>query len=293
MRKNADLIRVLSAVWLFTAVFFGLGQRAVFAGDENSSDEIADVEIIQGQEDEPIPEDFSGPERFLTEFEVRNIVSMPEFLPPEELLENADVQYFPHEGFSETFSLTQGYVNEILDSDIIHQYYIRDGKGTDLLMSMFPASRSLRTGNKRLQMTKGWMDEFHVSFDLQLAENLPDGAGGSCWVQYSNVLMKRSGSESGMLLFPGRRAYFFSPSETGNVMVYRPIADLAQLDLSNEIHFDFIRLNGLTYVYADGVFLFGYADGISGKVSFEGGAELFENGNRVRCDFDNFMMRYR
>ncbi len=210
---------------------------------------------------------------------------------PDELLRIADEKIFQRIGFSEKFSRTQGYVNEILDPDVIHQYYVRDGRGTDLLMSMFPAEKTVRTGNKRLNITKGLMDEFHVSYTMQRTENVPSGTGGSCWMRYSNYQHAGSGKESGVILIPGDRAYFFRQSETDPVC--EPIADLSELDPDHETVFDFIRLDGVTYFYADGKYLFSYADGITVQVSFEGGAVLNQGGNRIRCDFDNFTMMYR
>ena len=58
-------------------------------------------------------------------------------------------------------------------------------------------------------------------------------------------------------------------------------------------YINFIRLDGVSYIYANGAFLFRYDDGFVGNMSFEGGAELYPEGNRVHCDFDDFTMRYR
>lgn len=210
---------------------------------------------------------------------------------PDELLRIADEEIFKRIGHSETFWETQGYLNEVLTQDILHQYFVQAGRGSDILMSLFPASERYRSVSHWLDMRKGWMDEFHVKYTLQRTENIPDGAGGHCWLGYSNKLMKQSGFESGVILFPGDRAYHFM-SLAGET-VYEPIGDLSDLDPDNAIIFDFIRLKGVTYFYANGKYLFNYEDGIIEKVSFEAGSEIFKDGYRIRCDFDDFSMRYR
>lgn len=217
----------------------------------------------------------------------------PNVIPePAELLKIADERFFPRVGYDQNFSETQGYVNEVLENDIIHQYYVRSGMGSDMLMSMFPAEHSLRTGNLRLDMKRDLRKDYHASITMLRSEDVPAGSGG-CWLRYTNVKVKGAGSERGLILFPGREAYAITPVGNLKDLDYSYVADLSYLDLRNMIKFDFIRLNGVSYIYANGTFLFSFDDGYDGKMSFEGGAELFEGGNRVRCDFDNFTMRYR
>ena len=210
---------------------------------------------------------------------------------PDELLRIADEEIFQRVGHKETFWETQGYLNEVLPQDILHQYFVQQGRGGDVLMSLFPASERYRSTSHWLDIQKGWEDEFHVTFTLQRSENVPDGAGGRCWLSYSNKLMKQSGFESGVILYPGDRAYYFT-SYAGET-TYEPIGDLSRLNQDDAIVFEFIRLKGVTYFYANGKFLFSYEDGIREKVSFEAGSEIFKDGYRVRCDFDDFSMRYR
>lgn len=214
-----------------------------------------------------------------------------EIIDPQLLLDEVDDKVFLRKGFKQTFSEAQGYVNEILSPNVIHQYYVLQGKGTDILMSMLPAEKTVRADNKRLNITDGWDDEFHISYFMQRTENLPNGRGGGCWIKYSNSVTKASGSESGVILYPGERAYYFTPAD--GVLTYEPIADLYFLNQDEGIKFDVIRLNGISYFYANGNFLFSFEDGITGKVSFDAGTILYANGNRVRCDFDDFIMTYR
>ena len=174
---------------------------------------------------------------------------------------------------------------------MIHQYYVLSGKGTDILTSMLPAAGTVRAANKRLDIADGWDDEFHVSYKMQRTENIPAGRGGGCWIKYSNSVMKAPGSESGVILYPGERAYYFTP--VSGKTEYTPIADLYSLNQDEELRFDFIRLEGVTYFYANDRFLFSYEDGIPGNLSFSAGSILYANGNRVRCDFDDFKMTYR
>ena len=211
---------------------------------------------------------------------------------PDLLLQMADELFFPRLGPDETFWQTQGYLNEVLEGDIIHQYYVRGGIGSEVLMSMLPAEVSARAGNLRPSVTQAWEKDYHVTITVRRAEDIPAGAGG-CWLRYSNVRTKSYGSESGLILFPEREALGFEPAGDHENLIYTPAASLAGLDLDNAIKFDFIRLDGVSYIYANGRFLFSYEDGFDGKMSFEGGAELYAGGNRVRCDFDDFSMRYR
>ena len=209
----------------------------------------------------------------------------------EELLSMADEKIFLRKGYTWNFSESQGYVNEILDSDIIHQYYVYNGKGNDLLMSMFPATEGLRISNKRLNMTKGLEEEIHVTYSMQRTEDLPAGAGGRCWIQFDNYLQKGELSECGIILFPGDKAYEYMTF--AGTRLYQAIADLSALNQDELLKFDFIRMDGVSYFYANGEFLFSYDDDIIGKVSFKGGSELFKGGNRVHCQFDDFAMTYR
>ena len=70
------------------------------------------------------------------------------------------------------------------------------------------------------------------------------------------------------------------------------LKELDNLSPETPIKFDFIRLDGTMYVYADEELLFSYKDDILGDVSIEAGAVLYGSGNRIRCDFDDFSIRY-
>ena len=208
------------------------------------------------------------------------------------LLQVADEMFFTRVGPDETFWQTQGRLNEVLEGDIIHQYYVSGGIGSEVLMSMLPAEVSTRAGKLRPSVTRAWEKDYHVTITVWRAEDIPAGAGG-CWLRYSNVRTKSYGSESGLILFPEREALGFVPAGNNQDLIYTPVASLAGLDLNNAVKFDFIRLDGISYIYANRRYLFSYKDGFNGKMSFEGGVELYEGGNRVRCDFDDFTMRYR
>ena len=56
---------------------------------------------------------------------------------PDLLLQVADELFFQRVGPDETFWQTQGYLNEVLEDDIIYQHFVRDGMGSEILMSMF------------------------------------------------------------------------------------------------------------------------------------------------------------
>lgn len=56
-------------------------------------------------------------------------------------------------------------------------------------------------------------------------------------------------------------------------------------------HLDVIRVDGITFVYINGQFMFQYEDGIRNALSFDAGAEINEGGIYVECNFDNFSMR--
>ena len=211
---------------------------------------------------------------------------------PDLLLSVADELFFRRVGPDETFWQSQGYLNEVLEGDIIYQHFVREGMGSEVLMSMFPAETTVRAGKLRPSMTQAWERDYHVTITVIRTENVPKGAGG-CWLRYSNIRTKGEGGESGLILFPGREALAFEPLGNHQDLVYTPVADLSALNLDSAIKFDFVRLDGVTFIYANGKFLFRFEDGFDGKMSFEGGVEIYEGGNRVRCDFDNFTMRYR
>ncbi len=210
---------------------------------------------------------------------------------PEWLLENVDQEIYDRSAFVQDFSEDQGYVNEFPNDSVIHQYFIYDGVGTDRLFSMLPAKETVRTTNKRLSFAQTRKQEFHITYSLRKSEEIPAGSGGRCWIRFSNVQATGPGEESGIILYPGDEALFFTPADGG--MTYEHAADLSALDPAEAIRFDFIRIGNTTFIYADGNFLFGYTDEIAEGVSFEAGAELFENGNLIRCDFDDFSVRIK
>ncbi|GAP39687.1 hypothetical protein [Flexilinea flocculi] len=210
---------------------------------------------------------------------------------PKNLLNIADREIFIRDAFGQNFSEEQGYVNEMINTDTIHQYYIYDGKGTDVLMSMLPSEISIKTSNKRLTFEQVRKDEFHVTYSVQQKENIPAKTGGKCWIRYSNVVLMGKGRESGVILYPGENAYFFTPVDSE--ITYEKIADLSNLNPEKKNKFDFFRLSGTVYVYGNGEFLFSYEDKIKETVSFESGSELSEGGNRIRCDYDDFTMRIK
>ena len=210
---------------------------------------------------------------------------------PQSLLASADEEIFIRKYYTQDFSENQGYVNEFPNEKTIHQYFIYDGVGTDRLVSLLPAAEDVRTTNKRLSFPQFRLAEFHITYSVRKSTAVPDADAGRCWIRFSNVVIRGEGKESGVILYPGEAAYFFSPSEDG--YQYENIADLTSLDPEMMNAFDFIRLDRTIYVYANGEQLFSYSDGITDAVSFEAGAELFTDGNIIRCDVDDFSVRIR
>lgn len=207
------------------------------------------------------------------------------------LLKTADEEIFKHNYFVQDFSEDQGYVNEFPNTLTVHQYYIFDGEGSDVLMTMQPSEEIIHTTNKRLKFDNASAREFHVTYSVARRENIPDGSGGICWIRYSNVLMYGTGRESGLMFYPGGKAYYFTP--VNGEMIYTEIADLSDINADEKSSFDIIRLDGVTSVYVNGAFRFSFEDGIKDIVTFEGGSELFIEGNRIRCSFDDFSMRIK
>ena len=217
--------------------------------------------------------------------EVKDIIN------PQTLLQNCDEEIFKRFSLSQDYSEDQGYVNEFPNRLTLHQYYIFTGEGSDMLMTMQPSLEVVNTTNKRLTFDQARNREFHASYSVVRREDIPDGSGGICWIRYSNVVLTGAGKESGVIFYPGDQAYFFSPVD--GQMTYHTIGDLSDLNPSETAKFDFIRLEGTTYIYVNGTFRFSYEDGITDTVSFEGGSELYLDGNRVRCAFDDFSMRIK
>ena len=210
---------------------------------------------------------------------------------PQALLGSADEEIFIRPYFTQDFTENQGYVNEFQNEKTIHQYFIYEGTGTDRLISLLPAEEGIRTTNKRLGFPQYRMNEFHITYSVQQSQTVPGDESGDCWIRFSNIVMQGEGKESGVILFPGGQAYSFAPEEGQHR--YEPIADLSDLDAYSMNRFDFIRLEGTTYVYANGEYRFSFTDSMREGVSFEAGAELFEGGNIIRCDFDDFSVRIR
>lgn len=207
------------------------------------------------------------------------------------LLETADTEIFVRDAFKQNFSEIQGYVNEFPNPVTVHQYYIMNGEGSDVLMTMQPSEVTVRTTNKRLNFEQIRRNEFHVTYSAARKEDIPAGAGGICWIGYTNRISQGVGKDSGVILYPGDQAYYFT--HVDGEEVYESIADLSDLNPEDYTKFDFIRLNGIMYIYVDGVFRFSHDDGINDIVTFEAGSELYQYGNRIRCTFDNFSMRIK
>ena len=210
---------------------------------------------------------------------------------PQHLLEIADTEIFVRDAFKQDFSEIQGYVNEFPNPVTVHQYYIMNGEGSDMLMTMQPSEVTVRTTNKRLNFEQIRRSEFHVTYSAARKEDIPTGAGGICWMGYSNKIARGIGKDSGVILYPGGQVYSFTHAD--GEMSYESIADLSDLNPDDYTKFDFIRLDSTMYIYINGKFRFSYDDGIKDIVTFEAGSELYQNGNRVRCTFDNFSMRIK
>ena len=212
-------------------------------------------------------------------------------IDPQHLLEIADTEIFVRDSFKQDFSEIQGYVNEFPNPVTVHQYYIMNGEGSDVLMTMQPSEVTVRTTNKRLNFEQIRRNEFHVTYSAARKEDIPAGAGGICWMGYTNRISSGIGKDSGVILYPGDQAYYFTPVD--GERVYESIADLSDLNPEDYTKFDFIRLNGIMYISVNGVFRFSHDDGINDIVTFEAGSELYQYGNRIRCTFDNFSMRIK
>ena len=206
-------------------------------------------------------------------------------IDPENLLRSADSEIFIKAGFSQRFDEAQGYVNEFVSNDILHQYFVQKGAGIDVLTSLQASPISVETTNKRLAFADRRAKGFHAAYTVQRTEVIPED-GGSCFIRYSDAAVAGAGRESGVILYPGYKAYAFSPVD--GKPEYREIADLSGMDAGDKIRVDVIRLDGVSYFYFDWNFVFQYEDGIANPVSFDGGSALNKGGNRVRCDFDEF-----
>lgn len=207
---------------------------------------------------------------------------------PDVLLATIDNDLFRRTRYFQDYTEIQGYINEFLENDVIHQYYVNFGRATDMLISMTPNKETIRKFNIRTNPAEYHQAEFHVTYTMMRTETIPAKTGGRCWMRYGNMYMKRDGTETCVTLIPGDNAYLVTIVDGSQQ--YEPIADLSFLSQDDMITFDFIRLGGETFFYADSKFLFKYKDGFNSQVSFQGGSELFEGSNLIRCEFDNFRM---
>ncbi len=204
---------------------------------------------------------------------------------PKTLLSTADSEIFIKAGFTQDYHEAQGYVNEFTKEGVLHQYFIQNGKCTDILTTLQPSPQTVSVTNKRLKFIDRRAKVFHASMEIKQSESIP-AKTSHCWIRYSDVANTGPGLESGIILYPGEKAFFFSPVD--GVMQYTEIADLSGFT-KNLIKVDVIRLDGISYFYLNRSFVFQYEDGIANMVAFEAGSELLEGSNRIRCDFDNFI----
>lgn len=205
---------------------------------------------------------------------------------PETLLRTADTEIFIKKGYSQSYDEKQGCVNEFVGSEVLHQYYIQNGKASDVMTSLQPNLSTVNAANKRLKFDDQRAKGFHATYTMKRQDSIPENAG-YCWLRYSDAVLAGAGRESGVILYPGYKAFSFTPVD--GVMQYTEIADLSQFSSSGSIKTDVIRLDGVAYFYFNGKFAFQYEDGIVNPVSFEGGSQLLEGANRIRCDFDDFI----
>lgn len=210
---------------------------------------------------------------------------------PKKLLRTADSEIFLRKGPDFSYPAAKGVINEKLEGNILHQCWISGFRYSDVLTSMVPAVMQTHTTNQWMRFDQFWGREFHAVLYIQKVEDMPKGNGGACWLGYTNILQRGEKYQSGILLYPGSNAYWFTMENGERVM--EPIADLSSLKPTRDIRFDFIRLDGSLFVYANQKFLFRYEDGITDNVSLSAGSELFENGNRVRCEVHDVSVLYR
>ncbi len=204
---------------------------------------------------------------------------------PKTLLSTADSQIFIKAGFSQDYHEAQGYVNEFTKEGVLHQFFIKDGKCTDILTTLQPSPGKVSVTNKRLKFIDRRAKVFHASMEITQSESLPKNTS-HCWIRYSDVAVTGPGLESGIILYPGEKAFSYFPVD--GVMQYKEIADISNFN-NKTVKVDIIRLDGISYFYLNKTFAFQYEDGITNMVSFEAGSELLEGSNRIRCDFDNFI----
>ncbi|MBQ4512328.1 MAG: hypothetical protein II969_05005 [Anaerolineaceae bacterium] len=206
---------------------------------------------------------------------------------PETLLRTADSEIFIRAGFTQDYSKDQDYINEFIDENIIHQYFTAHGRTSEVLTSLRPSPVNISINNPNLRFENQRVRGFHASFKMKRSESVPENAG-YCWLSYSNRFQTGAGKESGVILYPGYKAFYFAPEN--DKLVYTEIADLSEFNRNRDVRIDIIRLDGISYFYFDKYFVFQYADGISALVSFEAGTELLEGAYRVHCDFDDFII---
>ena len=205
---------------------------------------------------------------------------------PQALLRTAKEEIFIKAGFSQNYSETQGYVNEFAAGDVLHQYFIKDGVGTEILTSLQPSPANIMVTNKRLAFADRRAKVFYSSYKVKRTEAIPEDAG-YCWIRYSDQAVAGAGRECGVILYPGHKAFSFAPVD--GTIRYTEIADLSDIDMDRQNLLEVIRMDGVSHFYFNGYFAFKYEDGIANPVSFEGGTELHEGMNRIRCDFDDFV----
>ncbi len=211
---------------------------------------------------------------------------------PDKLLEIADERIFKREGFTQDFSETQGCLNEIVRADVLHQYYVRQGKGIDILMSLFPNTSPVTSTNIRLNenLPGNWYNEFHASFTMQRTESIPEN-GGRCWISLGNYASYGEKNRTEITICPGSEIVLARPA--GGKTEFLRIAKIPETAQDEEETWEVIRLDGMLWFYVNGEFVFKFKDVIPGKVTFRAGSQLLSGGNLVKCAFDDLVIRYR
>ncbi len=217
---------------------------------------VGSIAAVQGQTDEEI---------------AMNLLRTSEKIFPRILIDEKFSEKDPPEFYFEPdhYAMIYQYQNESL----FHTLYNETPEHGYVGMSAFWAGNDY-----------GTLSDFHFRAETSLVSEFPEDTGG-CYVQYTNLSVVGPNNRKSIQVSPGHAIKM----DNHNSILLK---DLQQEQvLGKKVIVDIIRLEGIAYIFIDGVFQVLYQDGIQETLSWMVGTETSENGEQAACVIDNILVR--
>ncbi len=207
----------------------------------------------------------------------------------EEFLRDID-KHFPRILYQDTFDDYWEEESFDMDEKTLISRYQNNGKFGVTYLSSPPVEK--RYDSWYLFYTDldlGSLSDFAFHIDASITDEYPEGTGG-CFIQYSDrfVVGKENSHAFQVLLGYDISKYAKVQDETFE----EKLLDISEHhEIGKMYAVDIIRLNGTTYVYLDGEFMFEHVDGFDSRFTWFIGLFLLENGEEAKCHFDSMIVR--